>query len=251
MRLAFTIGCYRLTDFILLGVKQLRKLSPDSPILLSDDKALESAAIKQIADDHGCAYSCSRTRRGHFASDYQSLVNSVAFAKLNNADVAIKISQRLVLRRPEAIKVILNTFSDPNICVATPGQPKYAHPTGTRGSFKCFTTLSDIVMIRADCISAEDLIEMYRERIRREKNDHGSFIECAVDDLHTKRFPGRTVKLREFTDQTDDPIYLRRYQASEAQYDELAKENGIGGKFLLHEWAMLEKQKYLCKPVCV
>lgn len=251
MKLAFCIGAYRLTDFVLLGVKQIRKLSPDSPILISDDKALESAAIKQIAEDNGCAYSCSRVRRGHFAADFSSLVNSVAFAKLNNADVAVKISQRLVLRRPEAIKVILDTFQDGNICVATPGQPRYAHPTGTRGSFTHFTTLSDIVMIRSVCISSEDLIEMYRERIRREKNAWGSFIECAVDDLHTRRFPGRTVKLREFTDQTDDPIYLRRYQASEAQYDELARENGIGGKFLLHEWAMLEKRNYLCKPLCV
>jgi hypothetical protein len=118
-------------------------------------------------------------RRGHFCADYQSLVNSVAFAKLNNADVAIKISQRVILRKPEAIQVIQNTFKDGHICIATPGQPAKTNNTGTRGSFKAFTTLSDIVMIRADCITPEDLIGMYRERVKRERAEWGSFIECA------------------------------------------------------------------------
>jgi hypothetical protein len=66
-----------------------------------------------------------------------------------------------------------------------------------------------------------------------------------------RKFNGRNVKLKEFTDQQDDPIYLRRYQANEQQYRDLAKTHGLTGNYFLFEWAMLEKQNYLCRPMAV
>jgi hypothetical protein len=58
-------------------------------------------------------------------------------------------------------------------------------------------------------------------------------------------------KIEELTNPTADPIYLRRYQASEKQYRELALSNGFNGLFPLTEWGQIEGQHYQCKPVVV
>ncbi|HEU0069505.1 MAG TPA: hypothetical protein VFQ26_09660, partial [Nitrospiraceae bacterium] len=146
---------------------------------------------------------------------------------------------------------IQKVFSDSNICVATPGKPTPRTNNRASKGFGAFTTLPDIVMIRVGCISPQDLLVMYRERLIREKTPWASFLECAVDDLHNRKFPGRTVKLEEFTNPTDNPIYLRRYQASEQQYRELAVTHGMNGRFPCEEWGQIELRNYVCKPVCV
>lgn len=252
MRLAFTVGAYRLVDFIHLGLKQLQKLSPDSPVLVFDDASPESHIIKKLAEEQGAAYKCSRVRRGHFANDFAAIINSLAFAEAAGADVAVKVSQRFIFRLPESIAAIEKAFSNPNICVATPGQPKHVNGSNkATAGFGAFTTLSDVVMIRVGCISPAELLQMYRERIVREVTPYKDFIEIAVDELHHTRFPGRTVKIPELTDPTSDPIYLRRYQSNEYEYRALAATHGLNGRYLCHEWQSLEKENYLCKPLCV
>ena len=224
---------------------QIRKLEPDSPILVSDDRAVESDLIKEIAAQYGATYRCSRVRRGHFANDFQSLVHSLSFAKAADCDVGIKVSQRFIFRKPEALEIIKRAFADPNICVATPGQP-------TRGgAFTKFTTLSDIVAIRVGSITPEDLLQMYRGRLIREKVPWASFIECAVDDLHHSKFPGRTVKMVELTNPQPDPCFLRRYQATEQQYRDLALTHGLNGIYPTNEWGQIEGRRYMCRPVVV
>lgn len=251
-KLAFTISSYRLSDFVKLGLKQLQKLSPESPILVSDDRGPESDMIRQLAEEHGVAYRGSTKRRGHFASDYLSIMNSVAFAEAAGADVAIKVSQRFIFRKPESIDVIHKVFSDLNIMAATPGQPRVMPGKGKAANgFGNFTILSDVVMIRVGAITPEELLIMYRSRILREKTNWKTFIEGAVDELHHNKFPGRTAKIQELTNPTEDPIYLRRYQAKEQQYRDLALSNGFEGVFPLCEWAQIEQRNYLCKPVCV
>lgn len=251
LKLAFTIGSYRLLDFVQLGIRQIQRLSPDSCILVSDDASAESSHIKRICDEHGVNYKRSKVRRGHFANDFQALVDSLSFAGAAGADVAIKISQRTILRKPEAIDVIQKVFADSNICAATPGQPKKTQGSRAAKGFTAFAILSDLVMIRVGCMSAQDLLVMYRERLLRERTPWSSFIECAVDDLHNRKFPGRTVKVPEFTDPTDDPIYLRRYQSNENQYRELALSHGSNGRFPLDEWGQIERREYRCKPVVI
>lgn len=248
MKLAFAIGAYRLTDFITLGIKQLQKLSPNSPILISDDKSEESKHIELIADRHGVNYKCSKIRRGHFSADFQALVNSLSFAEAAGADVAVKISQRTILRKPEAIDVIQKVFSEPNICVATPGQPKPKTNNRASKGFGAFTTLSDIVMIRVGCMTPQELLVMYRERLLREKVPWASFLECCIDDLHSRKFPGRTVKVEELTNPTEDPIFLRRYQSTEQDYRNLAMTHGTNGRYPCEEWNSLERRDYLCRP---
>lgn len=251
-KLAFTIGSYRLHDFINLGLKQIRTLSPDSPILVSDDTGPESAMIKQTTEAHGATYKTVNVRKGHFAGDFQAIVNSLAFAEAAGADVAVKISQRSILRLPAVIDVIQKTFSDPNILMATPGQPSI-HPSANKwaSGFAKFTTLTDMILIRSGSISCQELLEIYRARLRREKVPWASFIECTIDELHYGKFAGRTVKPPELTNPTADPIYLRRFQATQQQYQELAASHGFNGMFPLNEWGQIENRNYLCKPVVV
>lgn len=208
--------------------------------------------IRQTAEEHGASYRSPSKRRGHFGGDYQAIVNSLAFAEAAGADVAIKVSQRFIFRKPEAIDVIQKVFSDSNIMAATPGQPKVA-PGKSKAAdgFGRFTILSDVVMIRVGAITPEDLLVMYRSRLLREHVPWASFIECTVDELHHSKFPGRTAKIEELTNPTTDPCYLRRYQASTHQYQELALSHGFNGPFPLIEWAALENRNYLCKPVVV
>lgn len=252
MKLAFTIGCYALTDFIRLGVKQIKKLSPESPILLSDDRSHESENIKQIAEDNGCAYVCTRVRHSHFGGDLQAIANSIAFAEANKADIAIKSSQRFIFRKPEAIEIIRKTFTDPNILLASPGRPKVAAQAAPSAQgFSKFALLTDLVMFRVGAISAEDLLEAYRQKIKTENLPWSTFIESFIHGLHVNTFPGKSIMVDEFTNPTQDPIYLRRYQSTEMQYRQLANENGFGGMFPLGEFAQLEGKNYICKAPVV
>ena len=252
MRIAYTIGSYRLFPFIKLSILQLRKLDPDCPILISDDPSAESVHIENLAKETGCEYRGARTRRGHFAADFQSLVNSVVFAEANGCAVAVKVSQRFIFRKPESIDVLRKCFSNLNMMAATPGQPKLTNGSRPAQGFGAFGTLSDVVAIRTGAMSAEQLLHLYRARIIREKVPWASFIECLVDELHSNVFPGRTMKLAELTNPTADPIYLRRYQANEKQYRDLALSHGFNGQFPLVEWAQIEHgNKYFCRPVVI
>ena len=250
MKLAFTLSAYRLCDFVRLGLKQLQTLAPGEPILVSDDASPESATIEKMAKDAGVSYKCSRIRKGHFGGDAQSLINSIVFAEATGADVAVKVSQRFIFRKPEAIDVIRKAFSDPNICAATPGQPKHIISQNNKAAngFGSFGILSDVVCIRTGTITAAEFLAMYRERVVTQTVPWKSFIECWCDDLHSKRFPGRTAKLMELTDPTHEQIYLRRYQAVENDYRELAKTHGMAGMYPTGEWSGLERAAYLCKP---
>lgn len=252
LKLAFTISSYRLHDFVKLGLKQLQKLSPDSPILVSDDRGPESEMIRQTAEEHGATYRGSDKRRAHFAGDMQGIVNSLAFAEAAGADVAIKVSQRFVFRLPQAIDVIQKTFSDPNIMAATPGRPRVMPGKGKAANgFGNFGILSDVVMIRVGAMTPMDILVMYRERLMREKVPWRAFIECTMDILHNEKFPGRTAKIEELTNPTTDPIYLRRYQAREQQYRDLALSHGFNGLFTLAEWSGIEGRGYMANPVVV
>lgn len=249
MKLAFTISAYRLCDFVHLGLKQLRRLSPESEILVSDDISPESPGIAALASQNGAAYICSKKRRGHFSGDIQSLVYALGFARDRECDVAVKVSQRFIFRKVEAIEAIKRAFENPNICAATPGQPRVnGHAPAAAKGFGQFTTLSDVVSIRTNALSPEELLHMYRKKITTDRAPWASFIEICVDLLHSEKFPGRTLKLEELTNPTSDPIFLRRYQASDVQYRQLAGEHGFGGAFCCDEWARIDGRRYLCRP---
>lgn len=255
LKLAFTISSYRLTPFVHLGLEQLRKLSPDSPILISDDTSDESRNIKALAERYGTAHICPKVKKGHFAGDVQSIINSLAFAEAQKCDIAVKLSQRLILRRPAAIDVIQKVFADPNNLLASPGRPTVIISGGTAAKgFGKFAILTDLVMLRVGLMKPNDMAEIYRHKCATENLPWSTFIEAFVHGLHVNQFPGRGAIVPEFTDPVGDPIYLRRYQSTEQQYAVLAKENGLPGRvehYPIGEWNRLDGANYVCKPLVV
>lgn len=253
MRIAFTLGAYRLHDFINLGIHQFRRLCGDNndcPLLVSDDPSPESARIRETAERFGCAYMGARAQRGHFCGDFQALVNSLAFAEATQADIAVKVSQRFIFRKPEAISVLQKIFENPEIKMATPGRPNV---TNGNKSFTAFSILTDVVAFRVGAISPQELLTMYRSRIIREKVPWRDFIETTIDELHSNQLAGHTTLIPELTNHTDkaDPIYLRRYQNTEAEYRALALSHGFNGSFPTVEWNQLERGAYVCHPTVV
>lgn len=248
MKLAFTLSTYRLCDFVHLGLKQLRKLSPESPILVSDDASPESGGISSLANRYCAQYLPTRIRKGHFSGDFQSLVNALVFAKSQGCDVAVKVSQRFIFRKAESIEALKKAFENPEILMVTPGQPRQVngHNRAAQG-FAQFTTLSDIVALRVSAMSPEELLHTYRKRLITDKAPWGSFLEVLVNDLHG-RFGEKSLRLDALTTPTEDPIYLRRYQHKDEDYRKLAGEHGFGGEFFTGEWGAREGRKYLCRP---
>jgi hypothetical protein len=252
VKLAFTIGAYRLYDFIKLGLLQLQKLSPESPILISDDVSPESKAIQKLAEDSGVEYMGSSKRRGHFASDFQSLVNAMVFAEAMGCDVSVKVSQRFIFKEPASIDALQRPFESGTCAVITPGQPTRALVRSALG-FTKFAILTDVVAIRVGALSAEELLKLYRDRISRETVPWASYVECAIHEMQTTRFQERTCIAHELTDHQDPrrPIYLRRYQNREAEYIGLAASLGFGGRFPTGEWGQIEGGRYLSRPLVV
>jgi hypothetical protein len=175
-------------------------------------------------------------------------VNALVFAKSQECDVAVKVSQRFIFRRPESIEALRRAFENPEILMVTPGQPKQVngHNRAAQG-FAQFTTLSDVVALRVSAISPEELLHTYRRRLLTDKAPWGSFLEVLVNDLHG-RFGEKSLRLDELTNPTEDPVYLRRYQHKPEDYLKLATEHGFGGAFRCDEWSQIENRHYLCRP---
>ncbi len=251
MNFAFTIGAYRLCDFVKLNVLQIRKLCPEAMILISDDRSSESYFMEKIANDLHCSYVCAREKRGHFAGDVQSILNSLAFAEAAGADVAVKISQRLIFRSPSTIGALRAAFEDPNIHFASPGQPKGVRGSKSTQGFGQFAVLSDLVCTRVGAIKPEEIKQVYVERIQNEIVPWKEFIEALIHSLHINKFPGHSSYLPELTDPGPDLPFLRRYQCAEGDYHRLAAEHGMTGKFPLTEWGAIEGGTYRPKALVV
>jgi len=247
MRFAFTIGSYRLCDFIRLNIRQIQEIFPDSPILVSDDASPESHIIERIAKDCGVNYIGTKGKRGHFGGDVQALLNCLAFGEAAKSDVYVKVSQRFVFRKPECRAILEDYFS--KFDFASPGQPKKIHGMTMTHGFGAFAVLSDLVVFKAGTLGPHELMEIYRNRINNEQVPWKDFVESLIHALHLYRYKDRSVMMPEFTDSSkEDPLYLRRYQSSEREYQSLASQRGIAGRFPLAEWAVLDGRSYVVNP---
>lgn len=242
-RFAVTIGSYALPNFVALNIAALRRLfGPDLPILVSDDRSHLSPRIEQIANMNGCAFYGSKIRRGHFCADYQSVINSVAFAKQVGAEWAVKTSQRLVMFNL-ALRPILDRYlSQPSVVIALPGSPD---PTRSRSpGFAKYPFLTDVMFLRSSEIEPNFLREYYENHWKNGKNYFASFVEATVHDLIRGPWDGRHVVVHELTNMPQDSTryYLRRYQNSAGEYERLAASLGLNlHGFQLDEWKRLDK----------
>lgn len=251
--IAVTIGAYLLTEFVELNLATLRQLfGPETPILVSDDASIRSPAIEFLAHRYGAEYECSRVRRSHFAGDAQAFVNALAFAEAHHAPLALKISQRVILLRPEVRSEIQEGFADPSIAIALPGKPTIGMLKAEQRMYSLFDYLTDVVCIRTEALGAEEFIADYRAQVATDHSSTGSYIEKLFLNYATGKFKDRTKILRTVTDHTPSTpcMFLRKCQNDQRQYREVAAALGIGGEFNLADWKRIDPA-YDPRPVAV
>lgn len=249
MTTAVTIGCYRLTAFIELGILRWRRLIPDVPILLSDDRSPESPEIEALAEKYECDYHCPPSRRSHFSGDWNTICNSIQFAQEMNSDIAIKASQRVIPVLPALLDPMFKAFEDSKCQVVLPGQlnrNQIARPTNR--FYTKFGVLSDLIGFRAAAVSADELLEFYKIRCReadaRKVPVSHSFSETTLGTLLDQKFPGAGHKiLGAWTNHVAGrpKLYLRKSQSSASDYQQVAMMEGLNvADFDLREWIQIE-----------
>jgi hypothetical protein len=246
--IAITIGCYRLPDFIELNVVQCREVfGEDVPILLSDDRSQESGAIEQIARTHGCSYMCPPHRRSHTSGDLQAFINGAAFATQVGADVAVKLSQRLIPL--EGIQsMLLDPFKEQDKWIVVPGQPKLiSFARASAKFFNKFTILTDVVAWRPEKVTAQMLRDAYVAQCQNAKQRSDQFIEVFWGGLVQERFKDHSVTVDELANPPlgQPKVYMRKAQTGQHEYHNLAATHGIKGPFEVAEWAHMEQKAYL------
>lgn len=238
MRFAITIGSYMLADFVELNVLQCRHVfGPDVPILISDDISKNSPEIRDLAERLN-VHHVAGGPRGHFAGDIAAGINSLSFARQMGADLALKLSLRLMLVDPIAADILSNHFASPNIWLGVPGRIS-AHTIKQAASrfFANFSVLTDIVCVRTDSITPEQLKDRYEHRVRNARNNHDKLIESLWANLLDTHFANHTAFMEEFSMPRNPAIYLRKAQSQPADYERLALDRGMKSfNPILVEW---------------
>lgn len=255
MTFSICIGAYKLADFVELNICRCRVIfGDDVPICIDDDKSESSGKIEAIAEKYDCYYVCSEKRRGHFAGDCQTIVNSLVFGNQIQSDISLKISQRVIPVLPRFREIFEEAFANPQIQIVVPGQIKQnqiARPAAM--FFSKFGILTDVIGFRTGALDPTAFVDVYRERFQRGKNHADSLIETTIGYLIASRFKDAAVISDELANHKpfQPKIYLRKSQALEREYQQIADMHGIAGQWDLRDWGLVERADYFCRPVCV
>lgn len=251
MKFALTISAYKFADFTELNVRMLNHVFPGSPVLISDDVSEASGQIKSVAEKYGCAYTCSRVRKNHFAGDLQSIINSLVFAKSVGADVACKISLRLILMDPKLKDMMADRFTNHLCSMIAPCkvQPNQLLRRESM-TFTMLPLLTDFLAFKVSDIQPQELIDHYRNKLSSERVKHAALIEALACDLAHGKFKDRHYISDELgRHQPGQPHrFLRKCQNNQIQYLDLARHLGIAGEFNTFEWSKLEGVNYSPRP---
>lgn len=246
MTFAITVGSYCLPHFITLQIHSLRKVFGESvDILISDDHSSETNAIMAIAEQHGCHFCTSSARRGHFAGDIAAVVNSLGFAKQCNADVAVKISQRMLLASPAIRERAEWYLSQPDIAIALPGTPAKIQICGTSKGFSKFPWLTDVLFMRLDrMMSAEAVRDFYEASWKNSADPRDGIPEIAMMHMVEKPLAGKVRRFDELT--YHDPnrrekLFHRRYQSTSGELRKFAEGFGLLAHYQLGEWRTMDR----------
>lgn len=252
MKFSITISSYMFQEFVELNLCMVRKVFGESvPILISDDWSVNSAKIEDVARKHSAAFIGSRKRKNHFAGDLQGVINSLAFAKSVGADVAVKISLRLILLDPKLKDVFTEKFSSgTNMIVPCKVKPDQLIRRESI-TFSLMPLLSDIIMLRVGCIEPQELIDLYRKKVTTERAPYASLIEALICDLHFGRF-NQTSYLSDELGRHQPGMphrFLRKCQNNRVEYIDLARSLGIEGEFRTEEWSRIQGVLYQPRPM--
>lgn len=235
-----TIGSYQLSDFVHLNIHCCRHVfGEDVPILVSDDISKSSPEIRNLCAEHGVNYHAGGPR-GHFAGDCAAAVNALQFANQVGADLAIKLSLRLLLTDPIAAEILSNHFASPNVWLGIPGRisPHTIKQDASR-FFAHFSVLTDILCIRTDSFSPQMLKERYEHRVHEARNHHDKLIESLWANLLDTHFANHSAIMNEFSAPRTPPIYLRKAQSHPADYELIAQKHGVKINPVLVEWSRM------------
>lgn len=242
MNIAITIGAYQLTEFVELNLAMLRELfGNETPILVSDDHSVKSPAMHWLAGKYGAEYIGSEARRSHFAGDAQAVINALAFAKANDCEVALKLSQRVILTDPNARETILAPFRQ-HYDLALPGRLNVNKLRPEHRMYGSFVYLTDLVAIRTAALSAEDLMARYQAKVKACASKTDAYVERLFLELARGEFEGKTWVYPEYTDHYPGvPCkFLRKCQNDQIQYQKLGHTKGIHGLFSVSDWRFLD-----------
>lgn len=252
MTVAITIGAYKLSAFVRLNVLRCRRIfGQETCVLISDDKSPESEQIEALASELECDYVCSPKRRSHFSGDATALLNAIVYGRECVADIALKLSQRLIIVRPEFRTAMEAAFADQEVQIVLPGRiPKNQISRPSSRFYARFGLLSDAVAIRPNAIEPEEFLTIYRERCAAGRHPSDSFVETSLGYLLDRKFSGNKHRLiPEWTAHVNGQpkIYLRKSQSSSSDFLQIARCEGMNADvstFCLSEWREIEGKAY-------
>lgn len=252
MRFGICISSFLMPDFVEMNVIQTRKVfGDDTPILISDDRSINSDKIEAVASKYGVAYDCSRVQRGHFANDLQGIVNSLVFAKASGCEIAVKVSFRFIFLGPTLLDVFTDRFTN-HIChIAAPMKVRPGQLIRRESTtFAMVPVLSDVLFLRVSAIEPGELIEIYRRKVTTEKAPHASLIEALVYDLCVSKFKDQSIMLDELSyHQPSQPHrFLRKSQNHKQEYVDTASKLGLSGAWDTREWNAILGVHYRPRP---
>lgn len=221
---------------------------------MSDDRSPLTPKIEKMAHDEGVDFTTTEKRNSHHGGDWQACINSLVYARQEGVDVAVKISQRLIPILPEFWGCMEDAFKEESVAVCLPGQMdrrQVARPSAM--FFTKFPILTDVVGMRVDCVNPTRLLEIYKDKFKTAKSHHETLVEFAWNHLVNSDFKGRTKILDQWSthEKFKQKYYLRKSQSTAAEYEKVAKMEGLTGVWNLHDWGLIEKKQYVCRPTIV
>ena len=231
MTYAVAIGAAGYPHFVELNICLVRDvLGKDTPVVVCDDYSQDSPAIERIAAKRDAYYKCNQVPLGHFQGDIQAFMDGLSLAEVENRDIALKLSQRCSICSPDIRAVVEGAFNqDPKISVVCPGRPDPRRIRQGHEQFARFPILTDIVFMRSSAITPEFVKEAYLEQVRNGRKYHDCFVEVFWWNVKEKKMPNRVHLCEALTNHRGGqaPLYLRRYQNSQADYQRYAERYGI------------------------
>lgn len=251
MKFAITVSAYLMDDFVRLNLEMCKRIFPNSPLLVSDDISQRSPLIEAAASEYGAQYICSKKVRRHFLGDLQGVINSIVFARSQNCDIAVKISLRYILLDPSLRAMFEDRFTNhiTNMILPSKVRPNQLIRRESM-TFSQLPLLTDCILLRANAVEPQELIDHYRMKCTTEKAPHASLIEALFLDLAHGRFKDSTYISDELgVHQPGQPHrFLRKAQNNRVEYLDYAKRLGITGDFRTEEWSRLLGVHYSPKP---
>lgn len=257
MNIAVVLGTFSLVNFVRLNLFRISELFPDSPCLVCDDHSSNSDQIKVLAEEFGCAFCGSSIQRGHFAGDIQAIVSGLSYAEQEDADILLKLSQRLVPVLPAFREYIETPFANERINIVVPGKISASQINYPNSKFYSgFGILTDVMAIRVGSITPEQLLKKYTDNFKYGRFSPNVLVEVFFGQLLATHFAGASFISPALANHTpmEPCAFLRKATNDPNAYKMVAQMHGLEGKdleFDTRELAEIFRSEYLSRPCLI